>query len=373
MRGLMIAILLSASCAMGGSPTDDSKAGAGLGSDLDSTATPEVGILARVCAAGTTTSGVDVSCFNGTIDWAKVKAAGNEFAFIRISDGIGFQDPQFAANWAGARAAGVMRGIYQFFRPGQDVNAQADLVIAAAGTPGSGDLPPVIDVEVTGNLSPASVASKVRAWVDRVKAAIGIDPIVYTGKFFWRDQVGGPASFAGNPLWIAQYTTQCPDLTPPWDTWAFWQYSDSGSVAGTSGAVDLDRFNGSLDELRALAGGGGGVGGGGGTGGGDATPCASATMGTDEPDGVCVQAASDQKWYQCVAGSWVQQPSTAGCTQSLGWCDSATLGRAVPPRTCVQKATDQLWYQCDGTTWVTPVDAAAATGPAGACSHEYPL
>ncbi|HEX3758047.1 MAG TPA: GH25 family lysozyme [Kofleriaceae bacterium] len=372
MRGLVFATLLSASCAMGGHSTDDSKAGAGLGSDLDSTATPEVGILARVCAAGTTTQGVDVSYFNGTIDWAKVKAAGNEFAFIRISDGTGFHDPQFAANWAGAKTAGVVRGIYQFFRPAQDVNAQADMVIAAAGTPGPGDLPPVIDVEVTGSLSPASVAAKVRTWVDRVKAGIGIDPIVYTGKFFWRDQVGGPTSFAGNPLWIAQYTSLCPDLTPPWDTWAFWQYSDTGKVAGMSGDVDLDRFNGSLDELRALAGGGGGSTGGGG-GGSGATTCASATTGTDEPEGTCVQAASDQKWYQCVDGSWIQQPSTAGCTQTFGWCESATLGRAVPPRTCVQKSADQVWYQCDGTTWVTPVDAAAATGPAGACSHEYPL
>src|SRR4051794_18218801 len=178
MRGLVFATLLLASCAMGGDPAGDSSAGAGLGSDVDSTAAPEVGILARVCAAGTTTKGVDVSYFNGTIDWAKVKAAGNEFAFIRISDGTGFHDPQFAANWTGAQAVGMVRGIYQFFRPSQDVNAQADMVIAAAGTPAPGDLPPVIDVEATGSLSPASVAAKVRAWVDRVKAGIGVDPIV---------------------------------------------------------------------------------------------------------------------------------------------------------------------------------------------------
>jgi len=369
MRGLLFVTLVSASCAVGGQPADDSKAGAGLGSDIDSTPEPEIGILARVCAAGATTKGVDVSYHNGTIDWAKVKAAGNEFAFVRISDGTGFRDPQFATNWAGARAAGMIRGIYQFFRPSQDVVAQADMVIAAAGTPAPGDLPPVIDVEATGNLSPASVAARVRIWVDRVKAATGIDPIVYTGKFFWRDQVGGPTSFARNPLWIAQYTTLCPDLTPPWDTWAFWQYSDTGSVPGLSGGVDVDRFNGSLDELRALA---GGSGGGGGGGGGSAT-CSSATMAADLPDGVCVQAASDQKWYQCDAGSWIQQPTTAGCTKTYGWCQSATLGRAVPPRTCVQKSADKVWYQCDGTTWVTPVDSAAATGPAGACSHEYPL
>ena len=369
MRGLVLVTLLSA-CAVGGDPAGDSKAGAGLGSDVDSAPAAEFGSLARVCAAGTTTSGVDVSYFNGTIDWAKVKAAGNAFAFIRISDGTGFHDPQFAANWSGAHAAGVIRGIYQFFRPSQDVAAQADMVIAAVGTPAPGDLPPVIDVEATGSLSPASVAARVRTWVDRVKAGTGLDPIVYTGKFFWRDQVGGPTSFARNPLWIAQYTTLCPDLTSPWDTW------DSGStaraarspgcpvrstsIASTARSTSCARSRAAWAAVAAAAA-------------AAPTTCSSATMDADLPDGVCVQAASDQKWYQCSGGSWLQQATTAGCTKTYGWCQSATLGRAVPPRTCVQKATDSVWYQCDGTTWVTPVDSAAATGPAGACSHEYPL
>jgi len=92
MRGFIFATLLLASCAVGGDPAGDSKAGAGLGSDVDSTGSPQIGILARVCAAGATTKGVDVSYYNGKIDWTKVKAAGNEFAFIRISDGTGFHE-----------------------------------------------------------------------------------------------------------------------------------------------------------------------------------------------------------------------------------------------------------------------------------------
>jgi lysozyme len=369
MRGMLLVCALSVSCAVA-EPADDSKAGAGLGSDIDSSgATPEVGILARVCASGVTTKGVDVSYHNGTINWTSVKNAGYEFAFVRISDGTGFRDPMFATNWAGAHAAGLTRGIYQFFRPNQDVAAQADLVIAAVGTRAPGDLPPVIDVEATGNLSPASVAAKVRTWVDRVKAATGVDPIVYTGKYFWRDQVGGPTTFANNALWIAQYTSLCPDLTSPWNTWAFWQYSETGSVPGISGGIDVDRFNGTVDELRALA---GGTGGGGGGGGSSAT-CTSATMGGDFASGVCVQAASDAKWYQCNGGSWVQQASTTGCTKTFGWCQSATLGRTVAPRSCVQASSDRIWYQCDGTGWATPVNVAAATGPAGACAHSYPL
>lgn len=365
MRGLLFISIVLASCATA-DPGDDSKAGDGLGSDTESSATPQVGILARVCAAGATTKGIDVSYHQPAIDWAQVKAAGNEFAFVRVSDGTGFRDPKFATYYAGAKAAGLIRGAYQFFRPNQNVVAQADLMIAAVGTRAPGDLPPVIDVEATGNLAPATVAARVRQWVDRVKAAVGVDPIVYTGKFFWRDQVGGPTSFAGNPLWIAQYTTLCPDLTAPWNTWAFWQYSDTGSVPGIAGNVDVNRFNGTLAELRALAGGGAG-------GGGGATSCTSATLAADVPDGVCVQAASDARWYQCTSGAWVQQATTAGCSRTYGWCSSATLGRTVPPRSCVQAASDRIWYQCDGTGWATPVNSAAATGPAGACAHSYPL
>jgi len=219
MRGLLFVAMLLASCATGGQPADDSKSGAGLGDDLESSGpTPEIGIRARVCASGTTTKGVDVSYHNGTINWSLVKNAGYEFAFVRISDGTGFHDPQFATNYAGAKAAGLVRGIYQFFRPTQDVAAQADMVIAALGTRQPGDLPPVIDVEADGGLAPSTVAARVRTWVDRVKAATGVDPIIYTGKFFWRDEVGGPTSFANNPLWIAQYTTLYPDLTSPWNT-----------------------------------------------------------------------------------------------------------------------------------------------------------
>ena len=315
----LLATAALAACATG-EPVDDSKAGAGLGSDIDSALTPEVGIFARVCAAGATTPGLDVSYYQGTIDWPRVRAAGYAFAFLRVSDGTGFRDPKFASYWVGAKAAGLVRGAYQFFRPNQDVAAQADLLIAAVGRPAAGDLPPVIDVEAAGGLAPATVAARVRQWVDRVKAATGVDPIVYTGKYFWRDQVGGPTTFARNPLWIAQYTTLCPDLTPPWSTWAFWQHTDKGTVPGIAGAVDLDRFNGTVAELQALAGGGGGGGGGG------ATTCSSATMAADLPEGACVQAASDA-----------------------------------------------IWYQCDGSGWATPVNATAATGPAGACAHAYPL
>ena len=208
---------------------------------------------ARVCAEGTTTKGIDVSKWQGTINWSSVKAAGVHYAFIRLSDGASYKDPKFATNWSAAKAAGVIRGAYQFFRPAQSVTTQADMMIAAIGTYTPGDLPPVIDVEDDGGLAPSTVATRVRQWVDRVHAALGVTPIVYTGKYFWRDEVGSPASFAGTPLWIAQYTSLCPDLPAPWTRWTFWQYTDKGSVAGISGPVDTNRFNGTLAQLQAFA------------------------------------------------------------------------------------------------------------------------
>ncbi len=355
---------------MVGDPSDDGVAGSALSAADKSGSGDRFGMLARTCAAGTVVHGLDVSYYNGTVDWTRVANAGYGFAFVRVSDGTTFHDPKFDTYWAGAKNAGLVRGAYQFFRPAQSATAQADLMIAAVGTPGPGDLPPVIDVEVTQGLSATTIAANVRTWVDRVKAATGVDPIVYTGKYFWRDDVGSPSSFANDPLWIAQYTSQCPDLPSPWGDWAFWQYSESGTVAGISGAVDLDEFNGSLAELQAFTGGKTGGGGGGG-GGGGATTCTSQTMGRDVDDGTCVQAASDAKWYRCDAGTWTAIASSAGCATAYGYCHSATLGRDVPPRTCVQAASDSTWYQCDGTSWVTPVDPDSATGPAGVCSQSY--
>ena len=239
-------------------------AGDGL-SDLDLSGTEDgkgdgVGTLsARVCADGNTIQGVDVSYYQGTIDWPRVKASGIDFAFIRVSDGEVFKDPKFATNWAGARAAGVVRGAYQFFRPAQDPIAQADLLVNSIGTLAGDDLPPVIDVEATGGLSPSTIQARVRTWVDRVTQRLGRAPIIYTGKYFWRDEVGGPRTYAEHALWIAQYTSRCPDLPDPWARWTFWQHTDKGSVPGIRGPVDLDKFNGDLAALQAFVGGAGTV------------------------------------------------------------------------------------------------------------------
>ena len=232
-----------------GDPSDNAVAGDGLAAgEGDTGALP-----ARVCGGGSTLKGVDVSFYQENVDWPRVAAAGYTFAFVRVSDGLNYPDSKFQRNWSGVKAAGMVRGAYQFFRPNQDAIAQADLLINAVGTLAPGDLPPVIDVEATGGLGPSSVSTKVGQWVDRVRTRLGVEPIVYTGKYFWEDNVG-TSTFKNQPLWVAQYTSaSCPDLPSQWSSWAFWQYTDSGSVPGIPGGVDTNRFNGTRADLDALA------------------------------------------------------------------------------------------------------------------------
>jgi len=86
-------------------------------------------------------------------------------------------------------------------------------------------------------------------WVDRVRAGLGVEPIVYTGGDLWRN--GGAELLASQPLWVAHYTQGCPMLPSPWTRWTFWQHTDRGAVPGIDGAVDLDQFAGTLGELHA--------------------------------------------------------------------------------------------------------------------------
>jgi GH25 family lysozyme M1 (1,4-beta-N-acetylmuramidase) len=196
---------------------------------------------------------MDVSYYETSIDWTAAHGDGIDYAIIRATDGVQYIDPKFPAYWAGAKAAGVIRGAYQFFRPAEDPIAQADLLLAKIGTLEPGDLPPVIDVEVSGGLTPVQVEASVRAWVDHVAAAIGRPPIIYAGLYSWHDLTAS-ADMTTSPLWVAQYTSAaCPNIPVPWPRWTFWQYTPTGSVAGIPGSnLDLDVFNGTIDQLRAF-------------------------------------------------------------------------------------------------------------------------
>lgn len=200
--------------------------------------------------AGGPLPGIDVSHWQGTVDWNTVSAEGIEFAFIKATEGGDYTDPRFAANWAGARRAGVVRGAYHFFRPQTDAMAQAAHFLRTVQL-APGDLPPVLDVEVTDGRSADVVAAGVRTWLREVERATGRRPVIYTRASFWTAQMG--AQLGDYPLWVAHYGAAEPNIPSGWSGWTFWQHSDAGRVAGISGDVDLNWFNGGRDELDAFA------------------------------------------------------------------------------------------------------------------------
>ncbi|MBX3197152.1 MAG: hypothetical protein KF894_03260 [Labilithrix sp.] len=206
----------------------------------------------KVCAGPTTLRGVDVSYYQADVDWAKVKADGQTFAFVRVSDGISHPDTKFAQNWPATKQAGLVRGLYQFFRPARDVAAQVDLLadmLDAAGGLQPGDLPPVLDLESDGGLPAATVVARAKQWIALIEDKYGVKPIVYTAAFM-SNIIGN--NFAGYTLWVANYQTSCPTMPSGWTDWTFWQDSDKGKVDGVNTPVDTNFFNGSLADLAAL-------------------------------------------------------------------------------------------------------------------------
>lgn len=208
----------------------------------------------KVCPAAATVEGIDVSKYQETIDWPAVRAAGKEFAFIRVSDGIHSIDEMFERNWEGAKKAGVLVGAYQFFRPGQDPTSQAELLLHKLSRLAPADLPCVLDAETTDKQDGAGIVGACSAWIDAVAGATKRQPIVYTGSGFW-NQLPASSIPKRSTLWVANWTSDCPSLPTGWDSWKFWQYSEKGHVVGINRSVDLNRFNGSSAELRLFAGG----------------------------------------------------------------------------------------------------------------------
>jgi GH25 family lysozyme M1 (1,4-beta-N-acetylmuramidase) len=200
-----------------------------------------------------TLEGIDVSHYQGAIDWPSVAAAGKRFAIVQATDGETCLDPMYATNHANARAAGTRVTAYHFAEPSStpgEAIVQADwFVNSAALLPG--DLLPALDLEQTGGLSVSDLQAWVGAWLGEVYAKLGVRPMIYASPAFWASSMGDTTMFADqgySVLWIAHWGTSSPTVPAGnWGGhgWTFWQYSSCGSVAGISGCVDLDRFNGS--------------------------------------------------------------------------------------------------------------------------------
>jgi len=225
-------------------------------------------------------NGLDVSHWQGTINWTNVANdnAGYKFVFMKATEDTNYTDPTFNTNLAGAKAAGLMAGPYHFCRldtnsadPVADGAAEANYFLSKIKSKYQTSLylPPVADVEAfPSGLTTAQYKTLTSTWVDSfsdtIYNAIGVRPLVYNSKSKANSYYTSAVA-ADNPLWVAWWKgtgiTSPPtnsDVTP-WSTWKFWQWSDgadsvaqSDLVNGISGSPDRDVFNGTLAQLQAL-------------------------------------------------------------------------------------------------------------------------
>jgi lysozyme len=196
--------------------------------------------------------GVDVSRWQGDIDWARLRSQGANFAYIKATDGGDHLDPMFKKNWRGANAAGLKRGAYHFFYWCRSASEQADWFIRNVPRV-EGALPPVIDVEwnyqssCKKRPSRERILEKMQVFMDRLEAHYGQRPVIYTAPDFYADNLRG--AFKNYPFWL-RAVAQHPSKVYPNRKWVFWQYSGSGLSHGVRGRIDLNAFHGTQQQWQ---------------------------------------------------------------------------------------------------------------------------
>lgn len=199
--------------------------------------------------------GVDVSKYQGDIDWQAVKDSGVAFAFIKASEGGDDVDAKFSRNWAGAKAVGIPHGAYHFVYWCRPWHEEVGLFERVA--PNEADaLPPVLDVEATPTsrtckrtLYRDEVLADMRSMLAEMERHYGKKPIIYTSVDFYQAILHSGA-LAEYPIWVRS-TKYHPSVRYGSRKWHFWQYRSDGAVPGIRGAVDQDAFFGTPEQWRA--------------------------------------------------------------------------------------------------------------------------
>lgn len=198
--------------------------------------------------------GVDVSRYQGNIQWDVIAGQDVQFAFIKATEGSSYQDPLFAFNWEECRKNGIYAGAYHFFSFESGGDTQAQNFINTVGEL-QDDLPPVVDLEFYGEyssdpLSKAETREILDDLLDTLEAHYGVKPIIYTTpKAYYQYLFGG--DYGDYPLWMRN------TYFKPVENWTFWQYSDKGELEGYDGKqvdsleeyIDLNVYNGSYEEF----------------------------------------------------------------------------------------------------------------------------
>ncbi|MGA3061748.1 MAG: GH25 family lysozyme [Methylocystis sp.] len=199
--------------------------------------------------------GVDVSKYQGNIDWEAVKDAGVAFAFIKATEGGDAADSKFLRNWTAAKAAGIPRGAYHFVywcrQPHEEIGNFESVVPVEADA-----LPPVLDVEATPTsrtckrtLYREEVLADMRKMLEEMERHYGKKPIIYSSVDFYQSILHSNA-LAEYPIWVRS-TKYHPTVRYGDRKWTFWQYRSDGSVPGIPGSVDQNTFHGTQEQWQA--------------------------------------------------------------------------------------------------------------------------
>ncbi|MBN9741730.1 MULTISPECIES: GH25 family lysozyme [Amycolatopsis] len=201
-----------------------------------------------------TTSGIDVSSYQGAVDWQSYWNQGKRFAYVKATEGTGYQNPDFTQQYNGSYNVGMIRGAYHYGRPDLSGGAaQADYFVAHGGgwSKDGKTLPGTLDIEWGPNsacygLSQSAMVSWIKAFSDEYHAKTSRWPVIYTATSWWTQCTGNKGDFSStNPLWVAAYSSSPGALPYNWGFYTFWQY--------TSTPLDQDYFSAGIDRLKVLA------------------------------------------------------------------------------------------------------------------------
>ncbi len=192
--------------------------------------------------------GCDVSQYQGKIDWEQVRFVENDFplgfVFIRATIGNDKVDEAFDYNWKNAHKKFIC-GAYHYYRPNENSLEQANHFIKNVRLR-KGDLPPILDIEsMPKEQSIDSLKVGLKRWLEKVDAHYKIKPIIYTNEKFYNTFL--KEDFQEYTFWIANYNFFVEDIQ---DEWLFWQFTESATVPGIEGNVDLNIYNGTQKMLQ---------------------------------------------------------------------------------------------------------------------------
>jgi lysozyme len=195
--------------------------------------------------------GIDVSEYQGKIRWSYVDTIEQKYplkyVLIRATVGRDRLDRQFERNWLGAKENKMIRGAYHYYRPNENSLEQAELFIKTVVLK-KGDLPPVLDIEkLPKNQSIERLKVGLRRWLNAVEKHYSVRPIIYTGERYYDDFL--KEEFSDYLFWIANYNFYREEIQ---DEWLFWQFTEKATVPGIDTKVDVNIYNGDLQQLQFI-------------------------------------------------------------------------------------------------------------------------